>query len=115
MKFVWQQLSPGEREALLRHVLLKRAAEGPVTAEKVCAALHKTHSLSCFTESQGKVYFRFEMTAKAVRSGARSGVSLSEEFADGIYKAALRAKGVHVEDGFRIARNRARSSRLMRA
>lgn len=115
MKFVWQQLSPGEREALLRHVLLKRATAGPVTAEKICAALHKTHSLSCFTESQGKVFFRFEMTSKAVRQGARSGESLSEEFADGIYKAALRAKGVEVEDGFNPARNRTRSARLMRA
>jgi hypothetical protein len=116
MKFFWQQLSPGEKEALLRHVLLKQQrVQGPVTAEKVCAALQKTHSLSCFTQPEGKVHFRFEMTAKTVRSGARSGVSLSDEFADGIYKAALRAKGVQVEDGFRAARNRGKSPRLAQA
>lgn len=116
MKFVWQQLSPGEKEALLRHVLLKQqSALGPVTAEKVCAALQETHSLTCFTQVEGKVHFRFEMTAKKVRTGARSGVSLSDEFADGIYKAALRAKGVQVEDGFRAARNRGRTPRLARA
>jgi hypothetical protein len=116
MKFVWQQLSPGERDALLRHVLLKQQpVQGPVTAEKVCAALQETHSLSCYTQPEGKVHFRFEMTARKIRTGARSSVSLSDELADGIYKAALRAKGVQVEDGFSAARNRSKTPRLARA
>jgi hypothetical protein len=99
MKFDWQQLSPREREALLRHFLLKRKMDGPVTAEKVCAALHKTHYLSCYAKADGKAVFRFVTTAK----GVRSGMSMSDELTDGIYKAALRAKGVDVEDGFGVA------------
>src|SRR5688500_13832158 len=99
MKFDWQQLSPRERDALLRHFLMKRNMDAPVSAEKVCAALHKAHYLSCFTNPDGRAIFRFVTTAKGVRSGA----SVSDELADGIYKAALRARGVEVEDGFGAA------------
>lgn len=95
MKFDWQQLSPREREALLRHFLLKRK-NVPVTAEKVCAALHATHYLSCYSNPDGKAIFRFVHTAK----GARSGASVAENLTDGIFKAALRTKGIQVEDGF---------------
>ena len=113
MKFYWEQLSPNEREVLLRHVLLKRS-DVPVTAEGVCAALQKTHSLSCFPSKEGKLDFQF-VTAKR---GARTGASLAEDFSEGIFKAALRAKGVQVEDGLRIERAaaaRGRSTRLARA
>ena len=41
MKFYWEQLSPREREALLRHFLLRKPLDAPVTAEDVCAALEK--------------------------------------------------------------------------
>jgi hypothetical protein len=99
MKFDWEQLSPRERDALLRHFLLRRQMDALVTAEKVCAALHKTHYLSCYTNPDGRSYFRFVTTAKGVRSGA----SMSDDLTDGIYKAALRAKGVQVEDAFGVA------------
>src|SRR5688572_10418258 len=93
MKFYWEQLSPNEREMLLRHFLLKQR-NAPVTAEGVCAALQKTHSLSCYSSKDGKLVFQF-VTA---RRGARTGASLADDFSEGIYKAALRAKGVEVED-----------------
>src|SRR5688572_15625395 len=98
MKFYWEQLSPRERETLLRHFLLRKRYNTPVTAEGVCAALQKTHSLSCHSNKEGKLVFQFVTTAR----GARSGASLAEDFSDGIYKAALRAKGVQVEDGLAV-------------
>ena|SRR5687768_5067171 len=94
MKIYWEQLSPHEREILLRHFLLQRR-NVPVTAEGVCAALRKTHSLSCRSSKEGKLVFRFVNTQR----GARTGASLADEFSEGIYKAALRAKGLDVEDG----------------
>ena len=107
MKFYWEQLSPKEREVLLRHFLLKRNLDAPVTAERVCAALKKTHYLACHTSARGKAVIQF-VTHKA---GANSGTSLADDLSEGIYKAALRAKGVDVEDGLSTAvplrRNRA--------
>jgi hypothetical protein len=94
MKIYWEQLSPGEREVLMRHVLLKQR-DIPVTAEGVCAALKKTHTLSCHSSREGKLVFQFVTTQR----GARTGASLADDFEDGIYKAALRAKGLLVEDG----------------
>jgi hypothetical protein len=114
MKFYWEQLSPREREALLRHFLLKkRLDESPVTAEGVCAALQKTHSLSCYSNKEGKLVFQFVTMAR----GARSGASQAEDFSEGIYKAALRAKGVEVEDGLVVgaAASRRTNGRLARA
>jgi hypothetical protein len=98
MKIYWEQLSPGEREVLMRHVLLKKR-DVPVTAEGVCAALQKTHSLSCHSSKEGKLVFQFLTT----RRGARTGKSLADDFQDGIYKAALRAKGLLVEDGIALS------------
>lgn len=95
MKFYWEQLSPRERDVLLRHFLLKRK-DTPVTAEGVCAALQKTHSLSCYSSKEGKLVFQFVTSER----GARTGASLAEDFSEGIYKAALRAKGVQVEDHY---------------
>lgn len=98
MKYYWEQLSPREREVLLRHFLLQRRNDTPVTAEGVCAALQKTHALSCYSNKEGKLVFQFVTTAR----GARSGASLAEDVSEGIFKAALRAKGVEVEDGLAV-------------
>ena len=107
MKFYWEQLSPKERDVLLRHFLLKRK-DAPVTAERVCAALQKTHSLSCHSSKEGKLVFQFVTTNRRARTGA----SLAEDFSEGIYKAALRAKGVQVEDsyGARLSERRSRTA-----
>lgn len=111
MKIYWEQLSPRERDVLLRHFLLKRRDE-PVTAEGVCAALQKTHSLSCYSSKEGKLVFQFITTQR----GARTGASLAEDFQEGIYKAALRAKGLQVEDGIAVnIAARRNSSRVARA
>jgi len=100
MKFYWDQLSPRERDILLRHFLLKKRMDTPVTAEGVCAALQKTHALSCHsTSKEGKLVFQFITTAR----GARTGASLAEDVSEGIFKAALRAKGVDVDDGFAVS------------
>jgi len=110
MKIYWEQLSPGEREVLLRTFLLKRRDE-PVTAEGVCAALCKTHSLSCHSSRGGKLVFQFVTT----RRGVPTGSSQAEEFCEGIYKAALRAKGFQVEDGLAaFSTTRASSTRIAR-
>jgi len=110
MKFYWEQLSPNEREMLLRHFLLKQR-NTPVTAEGVCAALQKTHSLSCHSNKDGKLVFQF-VTA---RRGARTGASLADDFSEGIFKAALRAKGVEVEDPHEAQLAPRRATRLARA
>lgn len=114
MKFYWDQLSPRERDVLLRHFLLKKRMDSPVTAEGVCAALQKTHSLSCHSSKEGKLVFQFVTHAR----GARAGASLAEDVSEGIYKAALRAKGVDVDDGFVVnvaASRRAHAGRLSSA
>ena len=104
MRFDWQQLSPGEREALLRHFLLNKK-NAPVTAERVCAAMQKTLYMSCQTTAEGKTVIQFLTAAPRENSGkpVRAGVSLSDDVAEGIYKAALRAKGVQVDDGISMA------------
>src|SRR5688500_5003260 len=111
MKFYWEQLSPCEREALLRHFLLRKPWDAPVTAEGVCAALQKTHALSCHSNKEGKLVFQFVTTAR----GARSGASLADDFSEGIYKAALRAKGVQVEDNYGVHSGATRAEELVRA
>jgi hypothetical protein len=111
MKIYWEQLSPRERDVLLRHFLLKRR-DVPVTAEGVCAALRKTHSLSCHSSKEGKLVFQFITTQR----GEPTGASQAEEFTEGIYKAALRAKGLQVEDGIPVSLAvRPTSARLLRA
>ncbi len=93
MRFDWQQLSPCERQVLVRHVLLQ--AGGPVTPEKVCSVMQKTHQLTCYTRKDGKAVIEF-----VTKRGVRAGVSTAETFTEGIFKAALRARGVEVDDGF---------------
>jgi hypothetical protein len=95
MRFDWQQLSPRERQILVRHFLLRTESVAAVTPEKVCAAMQKTHQLSCHTNKNGKAVIQFVTS----RQGVQSGVSIAETFADGIFKAALRAKGVQLLDG----------------
>lgn len=113
MRFDWQQLSPGERQVLLRHFLLKAKPASAVTVEKVCAAMQKTHYLSCYTDANGKAVIQFVTT----RKGVRSGVSTAEDLTEGIFKAALRAKGVDLDDGAAtMAFNaRRRTARLVHA
>lgn len=110
MKIYWEQLSPHEREVLLRHVLLRRR-DIPVTAEGICAALRKTHSLSCHSSKEGKLVVEFVTTHR----GAKTGASTAEDFDEGIYKAALRAKGLQVEDGIAVNLAHGRSMRPARA
>ena len=97
MRFDWQQLSPGERQVLVRHFLLRSDAISQVTPEKVCAVMQKTHQLTCYTHDAGKAVIEF-----VTKHGARAGVSTAETFTEGIFKAALRAKGVDVDDGSRL-------------
>lgn len=94
MRFDWQQLSPRERQVLVRHVLFRSRAVTLVTPESVCAVMQKTHQLTCYTTKDGKAVIEF-----VTRRGANSVVSTAETFSEGIFKAALRAKGVEVEDG----------------
>jgi hypothetical protein len=103
MKFDWQQLSPREREVLLRHFLLQRT-DAPVTPEKVCAVMQATHYMSCQTTREGKSVVQFVATSRT-QSGepAGAGASLAENLTEGIFKAALRAKGVQVDDGLSAA------------
>jgi hypothetical protein len=100
MKFYWDQLSPRERDILLRHFLLKKKMDTPVTAEGVCAALQKTHTLSCQSSKEGKFVFQFITMSRSARTGS----SLDEDVTEGIFKAALRAKGVEVEDGTALSK-----------
>jgi len=94
MRFDWQQLSPRERHVLVRHVLFRSNEASQVTPEKVCAVMQKTHQLTCYTRDDGKAVIEF-----VSRRGVRAGVSTAETFTEGIFKAALRAKGIEVEDG----------------
>ena len=94
MRFDWQQLSPGERQLLVRHFLLRPNSSTPVTPEKVCAVMQKTHQLTCYMSKDGKAVIEF-----VTKRGMRAGVSTAETFTEGIFKAALRARGVDVDDG----------------
>ena len=94
MRFDWQQLSPGERQILVRHFLLRPNASSPVTPEKVCTVMQKTHQLTCYMSKDGKAVIEF-----VTKRGIRAGISTAETFTEGIFKAALRARGVEVDDG----------------
>jgi hypothetical protein len=94
MRFDWQQLSPRERQFLVRHFLFRANTPANVTPEKVCALMQKTHHhLTCYTTKDGKAVIEF-----VTKRGVRSGVSTADTLAEGIFKAALRAKGVEVVD-----------------
>jgi hypothetical protein len=103
MKFDWQQLSPQERQTLVRHVLFRPNATAPVTPENVCEVMQKTHQLTCYTRD-GKAVIEF-----VTRRGTATVASTAETFTEGIFKAALRARGVDVEDGTQKAPARRRT------
>jgi hypothetical protein len=110
MRFDWQQLSPRERQVLVRHVLFRPNSGAPVTPERVCAVMQKTHQLTCYTTKDGKAVIEF-----VTKRGEGTAVSTAETFTEGIFKAALRAKGVDVEDGStaQSARIAPRSRRIL--
>ncbi len=95
MRFDWQQLSPLERQVLIRHVLFRGPEPAAVTAENVCAVMQRSrYRLACHTTKGGKTVIEF-----VTPRGVRSGISTADTLAEGIFKAALRAKGVEVDDG----------------
>ena len=106
MRFHWQQFSPGEKEALLRHfVLHKRNAT--VSAEKVCQALKNTHYLTCVSPGNGATLVEFV----SAKPGIRAGVAVSDDLTDGIYQAALRAFGLELEEEPLPAEKKSRATR----
>lgn len=106
MKYDWRQLSPGERKALVRHVILRQESPEAVTAESICAAMQRTHFLSCTPGGKGRTVFQFFTGS----SEARGGAAVAEDPVEGIYKAALRTSGVEIFDPReRIAGARARA------
>jgi len=55
MRFDWQQLSPRERQVLVRHFLFHSNTPANVTPEKVCEVMQKSHHhLTCYTTRDGK-------------------------------------------------------------
>jgi len=56
--------------------------------------MRKSHHLTCHTTYDGKAVIEF-----VTKRGVRAGVSTAETFTEGIFKAALRATGIQVEDG----------------
>jgi hypothetical protein len=79
MRFDWQQLSPRERQVLVRHFLLRPDA-AQVTPEQVCAVMQKTHQLSCYTNSEGQAVIEF-----VTKRGHSAAVSTAETFTEGIF------------------------------
>ena len=112
MRFDWQQLSPRERQVLVRHFLFHSNTPANVTPEKVCEVMQKTHHhLTCYTTRDGKAVIEF-----VTKRGVRSGISTADTLADGIFKAALRAKGVELKDeAFPRLTERRRSSAFAHA
>lgn len=94
MRYDWRQLSPREKDALLRHFVLHQHTNTPVTPEKIYETMQRTHFLSC-TPAKGKEsIFQFLPGS----SGKATGAAVAEDTVDGIYKAALRSSGVEVFD-----------------
>lgn len=93
MRYEWRQLSPGEQEALVRHFILRQPKSTPVTAEKICTEMQRTHFLACTPGGKGRSVFQFFGSA-----GIQSGSAVSDDPVEGIYKAALRSSGVEVFD-----------------
>lgn len=94
MKYDWRQLSPREKDALLRHFILHQSTNTPVTAEIICQAMQRTHFLSCLPKGKGSSVFQFLPGS----AGQGAGAAIAEDTAEGIYKAALRTSGVDVFD-----------------
>ncbi len=93
MTLHWHQFSPGEKEALVRHYVFHKQ-NAMVTAEKICEAMQKTHFLACISPGSGPTLVEFVSS----KPGVRAGTAVAEDLTDGIYRAALRAFGVDLED-----------------
>ena len=93
MKYDWRQLSPGEKDALLRHFILHQKSVS-VTPEKIYETMQRTHFLSCAPAAQGGSVFQF-LPGSTTKS---CGSAVAEDTVDGIYKAALRTSGVDLFD-----------------
>jgi hypothetical protein len=93
MKLDWQQLSPKERETALKHYVLHDKIDSQVTAQKIWEEMSQTHFLFCDQSLDGPAVFQF-----IPGKGKRTGLATSHDLNEGIYKAALRALGVDVED-----------------
>jgi hypothetical protein len=93
MRLDWQQLTPRERDTALKHYILHGKLDSPVTAQKVCEEMSHTHFLFCNTSPSGPSVYKF-MPAQ----GKKTGMAVSDDLNEGIYKAALRALGVDVTD-----------------
>lgn len=93
MKIDWQQLSPGERDTALKHYILHNKLNSVVTAQKICEEMSRTHFLFCDQTGGGPPVFRF-----VAGKGKTAGLAVSDDVAEGIYKAALRTVGVEVTD-----------------
>ena len=94
MQYDWRQLSPGEKDALLRHFILHQPTNTPVTPERIYAAMQRTHFLSCSPAGEKGSVFQFLPGS----TGKKKGAAVAEDTVDGIYKAALRSSGVDVFD-----------------
>jgi hypothetical protein len=89
----WQQFSPGEKDALLRHFVL-HTQRASVTAEKVCKVMQQTHFFTCVSPAGGRTLVEFV----SGKPGAKPGAAIAEDLTEGIYQAALRAYGVELAD-----------------
>lgn len=93
MRLQWQQFSPAEKEAILRHYILHQKS-GQVSPEKVCQVMRETHFLTCVSPGNGKTLVEFVSSG----AGANTGAAIASDLTEGIYKAALRAQGVELVD-----------------
>ena len=104
MRYDWRQLSPGEKDALLRHFILHQPTSTPVTPERIYETMQRTHFLSCSPAGKKESIFQFLPGS----SGKQTGSAVAEDTVEGIYKAALRTSGVDLFDpGEQRARQRA--------
>src|SRR5687767_10400177 len=93
MRVYWQQFSPGEKEAMLRHYILHEK-NASVSPEKVCQAMQQTHFLACVSPGGGPSLVEFVSS----KPGVPAGKAIAQDLTDGIYQAALRATGVDLEE-----------------
>ena len=94
MRYDWRQLSPGEKEALLRHFVLHQPTHSPVTVEQIYETMQRTHFLSCSPAPAGGSVFQFLPAGGARNAGA----AVADDTVEGIYKAALRTQGIDLYD-----------------
>lgn len=97
MRYDWRQLSPREKDALLRHFILhEHTTNTPVTPEEIYEAMQRTHFLSCTPAGEKGKGSVFQFLPGS--TGKKKGAAVAEDTVDGIYKAALRSSGVDLFD-----------------